>query len=152
MTRLRTAGPLLAAAGLAVLAVVSIRTAGCDDPGRYEAAAGRHVRAGRRLSRAGRPGPVAARPDAGGRRPSPTRSRPLPELGTPAEAEPGRSGCGGQSVPQVVDEVVDGLDPDREPDEVPGTSCCEPATERCVMSAGMLDERLHAAERLGQGE
>lgn len=37
MTRLRTAGPLLAAAGLAVLAVVSIRTAGCDDPGRYEA-------------------------------------------------------------------------------------------------------------------
>ena len=37
MTRLRTAGPLLAAAGLAALAVVSIRTAGCDDPGRYEA-------------------------------------------------------------------------------------------------------------------
>jgi hypothetical protein len=37
MTRLRTAGPLLAAAGLAVLAVVSVRTAGCDDPGRYEA-------------------------------------------------------------------------------------------------------------------
>ena len=37
MTRLRTAGPLLAAAGLAALAVVSIRTAGCADPGRYEA-------------------------------------------------------------------------------------------------------------------
>ena len=37
MTRLRTAGPLLAAAGLTALAVVSIRTAGCEDPGRYEA-------------------------------------------------------------------------------------------------------------------
>ena len=36
MTRLRTAGPLLAAAGLAAVAVISVRTAGCDDPGRYE--------------------------------------------------------------------------------------------------------------------
>lgn len=36
MTWLRTTAPLLAAAGLAALAVVTVRTAGCDDPAHYE--------------------------------------------------------------------------------------------------------------------
>ena len=36
MTRLRTTAPLLLAAGLTVLAVATVRDAGCDDPGRYE--------------------------------------------------------------------------------------------------------------------
>jgi hypothetical protein len=36
MTRLRTTVPLLLAAGLTVLAVATVRDAGCDDPGHYE--------------------------------------------------------------------------------------------------------------------
>ena len=36
MTRLRTVAPLLVAAGLAAVAVVTVRTAGCNDPGHYE--------------------------------------------------------------------------------------------------------------------
>lgn len=36
MTRLRTTAPLLLAAGLTVLAVATVRDAGCDDPGHYE--------------------------------------------------------------------------------------------------------------------
>jgi hypothetical protein len=36
MTRLRAAVPLLAAGVLAVLAILTVRSAGCDDPGRYE--------------------------------------------------------------------------------------------------------------------
>ncbi|MHA6796653.1 hypothetical protein ACVGVM_24535 [Pseudonocardia bannensis] len=35
MTRLRAVVPLLGAAVLAVIAVVTVREAGCDDPGRY---------------------------------------------------------------------------------------------------------------------
>ncbi|MCO5583278.1 hypothetical protein L7F22_037187 [Adiantum nelumboides] len=35
MTRLRTTAPLLVAAGLAALAVVTVRTAGCDEPAHY---------------------------------------------------------------------------------------------------------------------
>ncbi len=36
MTRLRTIAPLAAAAALAVVAVVTVQRAGCDEPGRYE--------------------------------------------------------------------------------------------------------------------
>ncbi|MDN5918539.1 MAG: hypothetical protein L0I76_26145 [Pseudonocardia sp.] len=36
MTRLRTTAPLLVAAGLAALAVVTVRTAGCNEPAHYE--------------------------------------------------------------------------------------------------------------------
>jgi hypothetical protein len=36
MTRVRDIAPLVVAAALAVGAVVAVRTAGCDDPGRYE--------------------------------------------------------------------------------------------------------------------
>ena len=36
MTWLRTTAPLLVAAGLAALAVVTVRTAGCDEPAHYE--------------------------------------------------------------------------------------------------------------------
>jgi hypothetical protein len=36
MTRLRALVPLLAAGVLAALAVLTVRSAGCDDPGRYE--------------------------------------------------------------------------------------------------------------------
>lgn len=36
MTRLRTTAPLLLAAGLAALAVTTVRDAGCDDPGHYD--------------------------------------------------------------------------------------------------------------------
>jgi hypothetical protein len=36
MTRLRDIAPLVAAAALAVGGVVAARTAGCEDPGRYE--------------------------------------------------------------------------------------------------------------------
>ncbi|NMH98579.1 hypothetical protein [Pseudonocardia acidicola] len=36
MTRLRAIVPLLAAAALAVIAVLTVREAGCDNPGRYE--------------------------------------------------------------------------------------------------------------------
>ena len=36
MTRVRDIAPLVVAAALAVGAVVAARTAGCDDPGRYE--------------------------------------------------------------------------------------------------------------------
>ncbi|WP_214364258.1 hypothetical protein [Pseudonocardia sp. H11422] len=35
MTRLRAIVPLLGAAALAVIAIVTVREAGCDDPGRY---------------------------------------------------------------------------------------------------------------------
>ncbi|GEL24452.1 hypothetical protein PSU4_34060 [Pseudonocardia sulfidoxydans NBRC 16205] len=36
MTRLRAVVPLLAAGVLAVLAILTVRSAGCDDPGHYE--------------------------------------------------------------------------------------------------------------------
>ncbi|MGQ0573149.1 MAG: hypothetical protein ACT4RN_02970 [Pseudonocardia sp.] len=36
MTRVRALAPVLAAAALAVVAVLTVRDAGCDDPGRYE--------------------------------------------------------------------------------------------------------------------
>ncbi|MFP5023059.1 hypothetical protein [Pseudonocardia phyllosphaerae] len=35
MTRMRTTAPLLLAAGLAALAVATVRDAGCADPGHY---------------------------------------------------------------------------------------------------------------------
>jgi hypothetical protein len=40
MTRLRAIAPLLVAAVLAAIAVVTVESAGCDDPGRYEPVAG----------------------------------------------------------------------------------------------------------------
>jgi hypothetical protein len=39
MTRLRAMAPLLVAAALAGIAVITVQGAGCDDPGRYELAA-----------------------------------------------------------------------------------------------------------------
>jgi hypothetical protein len=36
MTRLRTIAPILVAAALAAVAVATVDSAGCDDPGRYE--------------------------------------------------------------------------------------------------------------------
>lgn len=46
MTRLRMVAPLLVAATLAVVAVATARTAGCDEPGRYEASAEGYVLVG----------------------------------------------------------------------------------------------------------
>ena len=40
MTRLRTIAPLFVAAVLTAIAVVTVQSAGCDDPGRYELVAG----------------------------------------------------------------------------------------------------------------
>jgi hypothetical protein len=40
MTRLRAIAPLLVAAVLTAIAVVTVKSAGCDDPGRYELVAG----------------------------------------------------------------------------------------------------------------
>jgi hypothetical protein len=40
MTRLRAMAPLLVAAVLAAIAVGTVQSAGCDDPGRYELVAG----------------------------------------------------------------------------------------------------------------
>jgi hypothetical protein len=40
MTRLRAMAPLLVAAVLAAIAVVTVEGAGCDDPGHYEVSAG----------------------------------------------------------------------------------------------------------------
>ena len=40
MTQLRAIAPLLVAAVLAAIAVVTVKGAGCDDPGRYEPVAG----------------------------------------------------------------------------------------------------------------
>jgi hypothetical protein len=40
MTQLRAIAPLLVAALLAAIAVVTVKGAGCDDPGRYELVAG----------------------------------------------------------------------------------------------------------------
>jgi hypothetical protein len=36
LARVRAGAPLLVAAALAVVAVVTVEQAGCDDPGRYE--------------------------------------------------------------------------------------------------------------------
>jgi hypothetical protein len=36
MSRVRALAPILAAAALTVVAVLTVRGAGCDDPGRYE--------------------------------------------------------------------------------------------------------------------
>ncbi|MGH3566709.1 MAG: hypothetical protein ACRDRH_11890 [Pseudonocardia sp.] len=40
MARVRALAPLLAAVALAVVAVVTVRGAGCADPGRYESRTG----------------------------------------------------------------------------------------------------------------
>jgi hypothetical protein len=40
MTQLRAIAPLLVAAVLAVIAVFTVKGAGCDDPGHYEPVAG----------------------------------------------------------------------------------------------------------------
>jgi hypothetical protein len=40
MTRLRALAPLLVAAVLTAIAVLTVEGAGCDDPGRYELVAG----------------------------------------------------------------------------------------------------------------
>ncbi len=40
MTRLRAIAPLLVAAVLTAIAVVTVKDAGCDDPGHYEPVAG----------------------------------------------------------------------------------------------------------------
>jgi hypothetical protein len=40
MTRLRAIAPLFVAAVLTAIAVVTVQSAGCDDPGRYELVAG----------------------------------------------------------------------------------------------------------------
>jgi hypothetical protein len=40
MTRLRAIAPLLVAAVLTAIAVVTVQSAGCDEPGRYELVAG----------------------------------------------------------------------------------------------------------------
>ena len=53
MTRLRAIAPLLVAAVLTAIAVVTVKSAGCDDPGRYELVR-RWLRAGRGLHRARR--------------------------------------------------------------------------------------------------
>lgn len=39
MSRVRAVAPLLAAVALTVVAVVTVRGAGCDDPGHYESRA-----------------------------------------------------------------------------------------------------------------
>ena len=36
MSRVRVVAPVLAAAALTVVAVLTVQAAGCDDPGRYE--------------------------------------------------------------------------------------------------------------------
>jgi hypothetical protein len=36
MTRLRAIAPLIVAAALTVVAILTVRQAGCDEPGRYE--------------------------------------------------------------------------------------------------------------------
>ncbi|MCY7344540.1 MAG: hypothetical protein LH603_22545 [Pseudonocardia sp.] len=46
MTRLRAIAPLLVAAALAAVAVATAQGAGCDDPGRYEAAGDGYVLVG----------------------------------------------------------------------------------------------------------
>ena len=40
LARVRAGAPLLVAAALAAVAVVTVEQAGCDDPGRYELRAG----------------------------------------------------------------------------------------------------------------
>lgn len=40
MTRVRAVAPVLVAAALTVIAVLTVRGAGCDDPGRYEVRGG----------------------------------------------------------------------------------------------------------------
>jgi len=40
MTRLRAIAPLLVAAVLTAIAVVTVKSAGCDDPGHYELVGG----------------------------------------------------------------------------------------------------------------
>jgi hypothetical protein len=42
MTRLRAIAPLLVAAVLTAIAVVTVESAGCDDPGSYELVAGQY--------------------------------------------------------------------------------------------------------------
>ena len=53
---------------------------------------------------------------------------------------------------EVGHQVGRRLDAHREPHQAAGTSSGEPAADTWVIGAGVLDERLHAAERLGEGE
>ncbi len=72
MTRVRAVAPLLAAAALTVIAVLTVRGAGCDDPGRYEPRGSGYELVGGCVA----PGDIVVQ------RPAPPA--PPVELGTPA--------------------------------------------------------------------
>ena len=58
----------------------------------------------------------------------------------------------GEGAVEVGEQVVDGLDADAEPDQVQGTSRSVPATDGVGHPAGVLDQRLDAAQRLPERE
>ena len=70
MTRLRAIAPLLVAAVLTAIAVVTVQSAGCDDPGRYELVAGQYQLVGGCIA----PGDIVV-PDPGPQPPLPAADR-----------------------------------------------------------------------------
>lgn len=72
MTRVRAMAPLLAAAALTAIAVLTVRGAGCDDPGRYELRSGHYELVGGCVA----PGDIVV--------PQPKPDTPAAELDTPA--------------------------------------------------------------------
>jgi hypothetical protein len=70
MTRLRAIAPLLVAAVLTAIAVFTVKSAGCDDPGRYELVAGGYQLVGGCIA----PGDLVV--------PEPAPITPLPPAGT----------------------------------------------------------------------
>jgi len=71
LARVRAGAPLLVAAALAVVAVVTVEQAGCDDPGRYEPRAGGYELVGGCVA----PGDIVV-PDTKPVRPSDDKSAP----------------------------------------------------------------------------
>ena len=147
MTRLRAIAPLLVAAALAAVAVATVQHAGCDEPGRYELADdGYELVGGCIAARRHRgAGPVA--PRARGHRPDGAREelRPHPASRPPADQAV-------QRVPQVLEQVLDVLDADRQADQVVRHLQRGTGHRRVRHRGRVLDQRLHATERLGQGE
>ena len=76
MTRLRTMAPLIVAAALAAVAVLTVQQAGCDEPGRYELGAHGYELVGGCLA----PGDLVV-PE-----PAPQPGTPLDARNTPAKS------------------------------------------------------------------
>ena len=130
MTRLRTIAPLIVAAALAAVAVLTVQQAGCDEPGRYELGAHGYELVGGCIA----PGDlVVPEPGAASRlaagRPAPCRRR----------AESRRRGRGqraSSAARRSSTRSSTSSMPTESRTRLSGTSSAEPATEAWVIAAG----------------